>query len=140
MIWCHVIFQYLYIIVANCLVLLVSRLFHGISSSSISTDRSPFVTRRSYHLGSSVLFCSKYKIFAVMIEYHWFKTEKIFQSRMLTSSKKSSLVPDFLFSLLQLFTRVTVHSARYLLHLNTLLVSVCSKDLLICFADHWRGE
>ena len=59
---------------------------------------------------------------------------------MLTSLRKSSLVPDFLFSLLQLFTRVTVHSARYLLHLNTLLVSVCSEDLLICFADHWRGE
>ena len=64
----------------------------------------------------------------------------MFQSRMPTSLKKSSLVPDFLFSLLQLFTRVTVHSARYLLRLNTLLVSVCSKDLLICFADHWRGE
>ena len=59
---------------------------------------------------------------------------------MLKSLRKSSLVPDFLFSLLQLFTRVTVHNARYLLRLNTLLVSVFSKDLLICFADHWRGE
>ena len=59
-----------------------------------------------------------------MIEYHWFKTEKIFQSRTLTSLKKSSLVPDFLFSLLRLFTRVTtvtVHNARYLVHLNTVL-------------------
>ena len=101
---------------------------------------SPIVTRRSYNLGSSVLFCFEYEIFAVMIEYHWFKTEKMFQSRMLTSLRKSSLVPDFLFSLLQLFTRDTVHSTRYLLLLNTLLVSVCSKDLLICFADHWRGE
>ena len=102
---------------------------------------SPIVTRRNYHLGSSVLFCFEYKIFAVIIEYHWFKTEKMFQSRMPTESlKKSSLVPDFLFSLLQLFTHVTVHSAQYLLRLNTLLVSVCSKDLLICFADHWRGE
>ena len=59
---------------------------------------------------------------------------------MPTSLKKSSLVPDFSFSLLQLFTHVTVHCAWYLLRLNTLLVSVCSKDLLICFADHWRGE
>ena len=65
----------------------------------------------------------------------------MFQSRMPTCLKKSSLVPDFLFSLLQLFTCVTVHSARYLVRLNTLLVSVCSKAyLLICFADHWRGE
>ena len=65
----------------------------------------------------------------------------MFEYRMLyISLRKSSLVPDFLFSLLQLFTRVTVHSAPYLLLLNTLLVSVCSKDLLICFADHWRGE
>ena len=64
----------------------------------------------------------------------------MFQSRMLISLRKSSLIPDFLFSLLQLFTRVTVRSAPYLLLLNALLVSVCSKDLLICFADHLRGE
>ena len=98
----------------------------------------PIITGRSYHLGSSVLFCFEYKIFAVIIDCHWFKTVKMLQSRMLTSLRRSSLVPDFLFSLLQLFTRVTVHSAQYLLHLNTLLVSVCSKHLLICFADHWR--
>ena len=118
-----------------CLKIIPPKFIEYLNWSPIVTD-----TRRSYHLGSSVLFCFEYKIFAVIIEYHWFKTEKMFESRMPTSLNKGSLVPDFLFSLLQLFTRVTVHSARYLLHLNTLLVSVCSKDLLICFTDHWRGE
>ena len=52
---------------------------------------------------------------------------------MLSSLRKSSSVPDVSFSLFQVSTRVTFR-------LNALLLSVCSKDSLNCFADSWKEK
>ena len=58
---------------------------------------------------------------------------------MLTFLRKSSLVSIFRLACFKCLR--VLHSAQFLLfRLNALLVSVCSKDSLICFADNWKWE